>query len=205
MTKLTLKTSLKLAAATLALGAMTAPATFAAPAASNSTKVSAQSYTKVASNNRREGIRSNRTNSRDRVERRTRNNNVRTTNRSNTVRRDNVRGNTTRRNTVRQASYRGNNRNSARYYSPYRSNIGISFSFGNAGYSPYRWAKSPYSLYRPGRLSYASYSGATRCNRVILDGWHRGRIAPISVQQCYNPYDGSYIIQGTERLVRPGY
>lgn len=90
----------------------------------------------------------------------------------------------------------------AGFYSPYRSNLGISFSFGSPGYSSYRWARSPYAFYRPGRLSYASYSAGTRCQRVIVDGFQYGTLRPISVKQCYNPWDGYYIIQGSERIAR---
>lgn len=222
MTYTPFKTSLKLTAATLAFGAMTAPAAFAAPAVSTDTKISAQFYTKVADNSRRDRVRPDRPRRvtpdrptrRDRVERRTRDDSSRTGSRdrlrreiTRDVRRDTRRSdrNRVRRDHYRRASYRPHRSYTRRHYAPYRSNIGISFSFGNAGYSPYRWATSPYSLYRPGRMSYASYSGATRCHRVILDGWYHGRPAPVSVKQCYNPFDGSYIIQGSERLVRRGY
>lgn len=87
-----------------------------------------------------------------------------------------------------------------RYRDNYRSNLGISFSFGNNGYSPYRWGVSDHGFYRPGRVSFASYVNQTRCQRIIVDGWHYGRLTPISVKQCYNPFDGTYIIQGSERL-----
>lgn len=99
---------------------------------------------------------------------------------------------------LRNRHYRGHNR----HYSPYRSNVGISFSFGNSGYSPYRWASSQHSFYRPGRVSFAGYTSGTRCERIIVDGFHYGTLRPISVKQCYNPWDGYYIIQGSERVVR---
>lgn len=86
------------------------------------------------------------------------------------------------------------------FYSPYRGLSGISFSFGTPGFSSYRWASSPYSLYRPGRLSYASYSSGTSCQRVIVDGFQYGTLRPVSVKRCYNPWDGYYIIQGSERV-----
>jgi len=84
----------------------------------------------------------------------------------------------------------------------YRSGLGISFSFGSPGYSSYRWAPSNYGLYRPGRVSYASYRNRTRCDRVIVEGFHYGTLRPVSVKQCYNPWDGYYIIQGSERIAR---
>ncbi len=86
------------------------------------------------------------------------------------------------------------------FSSGYRSGLGISFSFGSPGYSSYRWAPSNYGFYRPGRVSYASYRNRTRCDRVIVDGLHYGTIRPVSVTQCYNPWDGYYIVQGTERI-----
>ena len=87
------------------------------------------------------------------------------------------------------------------FFSPYRSSLGISFSFGSAGYSPYRWSPSAYSLYRPTYGSYASYKRRTVCNRVTLDGLYHGRPALVSVKQCSNPWDGTYIVQGSEKLV----
>jgi hypothetical protein len=35
---------------------------------------------------------------------------------------------------------------------------------------------------------------------VVVDGLHYGTIRPVSVTQCYNPWDGYYIVQGTERI-----
>lgn len=104
----------------------------------------------------------------------------------------------------RPASYRNYRRGHGYrhngYSSNYRSGLGISFSFGSPGYSSYRWAPSNYGFYRPGRVSYASYRNQTRCNRVVVDGFHYGTLRPVSVKQCYNPWDGYYIVQGSERI-----
>ena len=88
------------------------------------------------------------------------------------------------------------------WYTPYRSNLGISFHFGTPGYSRYRWASNPFGFYNSSFGDYGYYSNRTTCRRVKLDGWHRARRALISVKQCSNPWDGSYIIQGSERVVR---
>lgn len=88
------------------------------------------------------------------------------------------------------------------FNSNYRSGLGISFSFGSPGYSSYRWAPSSYGLYRPGRVSFASYRNRTQCQRIIVDGFQYGTLRPVSVKQCYNPWDGYYIIQGSERIAR---
>lgn len=94
------------------------------------------------------------------------------------------------------------------YYNPrgyrnhYRSSIGIDFIFGNNGYSRYRWASNPYSLYRPGYgWSYYDYRAQTTCERILVDAHHYDHTEIVSVKQCYNPYDGYYIIQGSERIV----
>ena len=84
----------------------------------------------------------------------------------------------------------------------YRSSFGISFSFGSPGFSRYRWAPSSYGFYRPSYGSYRSYTASTFCDRVLLNGYQYGRGALISVVQCSNPWDGSYILQGTEQIVR---
>jgi len=68
--------------------------------------------------------------------------------------------------------------------------------------SSYRWAPSSYAFYRPGLVSYASYRNRTRCERVIVDGFQYGTLRPVSIKQCYNPWDGYYIIQGSERIAR---
>ncbi len=86
------------------------------------------------------------------------------------------------------------------YSSPYRSNVGISFSFGSPGYSSYRWASARDAFYRPGRMSRASYSAGTQCERVTVDGFQYGTMRPVTVTQCYNPWDGYYILQGSERI-----
>ena len=87
------------------------------------------------------------------------------------------------------------------FHTPYRSRLGISFHLGTLGFSQYRWSKSPFSLYQPSYGSYGFYQASTICHRVTLQGWHRGHRVPISVKQCSNPWDGSYIIQGSERLL----
>lgn len=86
------------------------------------------------------------------------------------------------------------------FSSSYRSSFGISFNFGSPGYSRYRWSPSAYSLYRPSYGSYGSYQTRTSCRRVTLDGWYHGHRELISVEQCSNPWDGTYIIQGSERV-----
>jgi len=106
----------------------------------------------------------------------------------------------------RQASF-GNFRRTNGYrhngfHSNYRSGLGINFSFGSPGFSSYRWAPSSYAFYRPGLVSYASYRNRTRCERVIVDGFQYGTLRPVSIKQCYNPWDGYYIIQGSERIAR---
>jgi len=87
------------------------------------------------------------------------------------------------------------------YYTPYRSRLGISFHFGTPGYSQYRWAHSPFSFYRPSYGSYGYYTGSTHCRRVTIEGWHHGHRELISVKQCSNPWDGTYIVQGSERII----
>ena len=88
------------------------------------------------------------------------------------------------------------------FRSHYRPRNGISFSFGSPGYSAFRWAPAAHSFYRPSYGSYGYYQRRTVCQRVIVDGWHHGYRTPISVKQCSNPWNGSYIVQGSERLVR---
>lgn len=105
-----------------------------------------------------------------------------------------------RRNLSYNVNRRGNGFRQNGYRSNYRSGLGISFSFGSPGFSSYRWAPSNYGFYRPGRISYASYTAGTRCDRVIVDGFQYGTIRPVSVTQCYNPWDGYYIVQGSERI-----
>jgi hypothetical protein len=86
------------------------------------------------------------------------------------------------------------------YRTNYRSSLGINFFFGNPGYSRYRWAPSRYHFYTPGYYSYASYRTRTTCERVLVDALHHGHEELISVEQCYNPRDGYFFIQGTERV-----
>lgn len=108
------------------------------------------------------------------------------------------------RNSVRSINRRVNNRrvnNRRGYRTNYRSNLGISFHFGTPGYSAYRWAPTAYSLYRPTFGSYGYYQRSTVCRRVNVEGWYRGHRELISVKQCSNPWNGSYIVQGSERLV----
>lgn len=84
----------------------------------------------------------------------------------------------------------------------YRSGIGISFSIGSSSYSPYRWAPTNYGLYSPSYGSYSSYQARTSCDRVTLQGYRYGSRALVSVTECYNPWNGRYIVQGSERLIR---
>jgi len=121
------------------------------------------------------------------------------------VRRDRIRDNRRVHRDFRRAStrhYRNDYRSPIRrsFHTPYRSGLGISFNFGTPGYSPYRWARSDYAFYRPGRISFANYRHNTRCQRILIDGWQYGRRVPVSVKQCYNPFEGHYIIQGSERI-----
>mgnify|MGYP000376966440 CR=1 FL=1 len=96
--------------------------------------------------------------------------------------------------------YRVSNGNRG-YRTNYRSGLGISFSFGTPGYSRYRWASSPYFGYRSAYGSYGYYRSRTYCQRVVLEAWRYGRPELVSVKQCSNPWDGTYIVQGSERLV----
>ncbi len=84
---------------------------------------------------------------------------------------------------------------------PYRSNLGITFHFGSPGYSRHRWAPAAYSFYRPSYGHYAHYQQRTTCRRVTLEAWRYGHPQLVSVKQCSNPWDGTYIIQGSERLI----
>ena len=103
---------------------------------------------------------------------------------------------------VRHRNVRSYSRNNRRgFRSNYRPRNGISFSFGSPGYSAFRWAPAAHSFYRPSYGSYGYYQRRTVCQRVIVDGWHHGYRTPISVKQCSNPWNGSYIVQGSERLV----
>lgn len=86
-------------------------------------------------------------------------------------------------------------------YSPYRSSLGISFNFGTPRYSGYRWAPAAYSFYQPSYGSYASYQTQTHCRRVTREAWHHGHRELISVKECSNPYSGTYIVQGSERVI----
>ena len=108
--------------------------------------------------------------------------------------------------------------NSARYSSPwstftgrhkyrtnYRSGLGISFSFGSPGYSRYRWAPTRHSFYRPSFGSYSHYTRRTTCRPILLDAMHYGRYVTVEVTECSNPWDGTYIIQGSERIVSRRY
>lgn len=170
----------------------------------------------VADNNRRE-----RSRDRTRGDRRTTRGGDRSTTRSRdrdrrtTTRRDDRRRTTRRddrrREYRRSTAYRSANRPRVSYNSSYknrpryRSNLGISFIFGNAGHSRHRWAASPFAFYSSGYGSYNHYTRNTFCQRVIVEGFHHGRLTPISVKQCSNPWDGTYIIQGSERLVHGYY
>jgi|GEM_PF-2260053 len=87
------------------------------------------------------------------------------------------------------------------YRTNYRSSLGINFVFGNPGYSSYRWASTPYSFYQPGNWSYSNYYNSVSCQRINVMANHHGHSELISVNQCYNPIDGYYIIQGSERII----
>ena len=87
------------------------------------------------------------------------------------------------------------------YRTNYRSNLGINFIFGSPGYSNYRWASDPYSFYQPGYWSYSNYRSSVNCQRITVEANHYDHIEIISVKQCYNPIDGYYIIQGSERII----
>lgn len=91
------------------------------------------------------------------------------------------------------------------YYTPYRSGLGISFNFGSPRYTGYRWASSPYSLYRTSFGSYGGYQSATICRRVNRLAYHHGHEELISVKECSNPWSGTYIVQGSERLINCRY
>lgn len=91
------------------------------------------------------------------------------------------------------------------YQSNYRSRLGINFFFGTPGYSRYRWASSPYAFYRPSYTSYSAYRTRTSCERILVEANYRGHIELISVKECYNPWDGYYIIEGSERFVGNEY
>ena len=87
------------------------------------------------------------------------------------------------------------------YRSSYRSGLGISFHLGSPGYSRFRWASSPHSFYRASYGGYGAYQRRTTCRRVTIDGWHHGHRELVSVKQCSNPWDGTYIVQGSERVI----
>ncbi len=83
----------------------------------------------------------------------------------------------------------------------YNSPVGISFFFGTAGYSRYRWASNPYRFYQPQYGSRAGYQANTWCERVLVDAQHYDHTEIVSVLQCSNPWDGTYIIEGSEQVV----
>lgn len=91
------------------------------------------------------------------------------------------------------------NRN--RHRNNYTSRVGISFNFGNDGYSRRRWSRSPHAFYNSSYGSYNTYSNQTYCERVLVQARHHGHYETVSVKQCSNPWDGTYIIQGSERVV----
>ena len=204
------KSPLKAAAilSTFAIATATAPTALAADGAFS--KASERVASKIQNQRSNRSVRSNRTVRSDRSTRTNRtvrsNNNVRnarvSTRNRNTVRNTVQRrvASNNRRNIVSSLNRRGNGFRQNGFRSNYRSGLGISFSFGSSGYSSYRWAPSNYGLYRPGRISYARYTAGTRCDRVIVDGFQYGTIRPISVTECYNPWDGYYIVQGSERI-----
>lgn len=102
-------------------------------------------------------------------------------------------------------NYSYNRHRNNHYRTNYRSNLGINFFFGSPGYSSYRWASSPYSFYQPGNWSYSSYRSSTTCSRILVNANHYDHTEQVSVKQCYNPIDGYYIIQGSERVVNCAY
>lgn len=109
---------------------------------------------------------------------------------------------TYRHNTRHRNYYRPHRRHyTARHYSPYRSNIGISFNFGSPRYHGYRWSPAAYSFYQPSYGSYGYYQSKTVCQRITTEAWHHGHRELISVKQCSNPWDGTYIVQGSERII----
>ena len=126
--------------------------------------------------------------------------------RRDTRRRDYYRRNN-RRNNYGYSNYGYNNYGHNSYYgnqgyrTNYRSSLGINFVFGNPGYSNHRWASSPYSFYQPGNWSYSNYYNSVSCQRITVQANHHGHSELISVNQCYNPIDGYYIIQGSERII----
>ena len=213
MTYLPLKTIL---ASALALSTVSLIAAPTANAGSFTAKVSERAIQKSVENRSRgdrgtrDRVRPDRRTDRTRGDRprieRTRGDRSRRDVRRDRIRHDRVRGNRTALRDLRRTSYHRGYRNGIRshakrgFHSPYRSGLGISFSFGSPGYSPYRWARSDYDFYRPGRVSFAHYRHNTRCERVIIEGWQHGRRVPVSVKQCYNPFDGAYIVQGSERI-----
>ena len=105
-----------------------------------------------------------------------------------------------RRNSYSNYGYNNYGYNSG-YRTNYRSSLGINFIFGTPGYSSYRWASNPYSFYQPGNWSYSNYRSSVNCQRITVEANHYDHIEIISVKQCYNPIDGYYIIQGSERIV----
>jgi len=88
-----------------------------------------------------------------------------------------------------------------RHRSHYKSGLGISFVFGNDGYSRRRWSRSPHAFYNSSYGSYNTYTNQTYCERVLVQARHHGHYETVSVKQCSNPWDGTYIIQGSERVV----
>jgi len=210
----------------LAAGALTvlaaAPAAMAAPAVSMATPVSAQTQTDVilvADRDRHRSHRSHRSHRFDRGHRSHR------SHRS-------TRGYKKHKSKYRSSGYRNsgykyshkkhykkhykpykpyykhhkpNYKKHSNYYKPYKSRVGISFVFGNSGYSPYRWAPSNYGFYQSGYGSYDNYRSSTTCRRVNVEAWHHGHRELISVKQCSNPWDGTYVIQGSERVINCAY
>jgi len=87
------------------------------------------------------------------------------------------------------------------FSSPYRSSVGISFNLVSSDYSRYRWSQNPYSLYQPSYGAFNNYQARTTCRRVTVEGYHHGHRELVSVKQCSNPWDGTYIVQGSERII----
>lgn len=198
-----------------ALSALAVPAAFAAATVTPSKVSSSQKVetVKVAQNNTNRARRGNQAENRNtrRANRGTRSNESSRTRSGNTAVRTAARSNNSNRTVVRV----NNNRSRVRqqpvvrtsfrprqssYRAPYRSNLGISFNFGS-GHSPFRWAASPYSFYSAAYGGYGYYQNRTTCRRVTLEAWRHGHPQLVSVKQCSNPWDGTYIIQGSERLI----
>lgn len=91
------------------------------------------------------------------------------------------------------------------YSNNYRSHLGINFIFGNSGLSNYRWSRSRHDLYRPRYGSFHRYKARTHCQRIIVEANRFGYRVPVSVLECHNPWNGYYIVQGSEQRLHDYY